>query len=140
MAHRWQVPLIMIMMGLLSTAVMAAGLSLSVDKYVQIEPGTVVYTIRLPLERDDVYLCWGFVRYFRFRYRDGTLEDRDEGRRSCMVLSGEHDQPFHRPMFSRLPWGEYVGFVEVYGKGNKLDSPRLITTRGFRILSTGPEE
>jgi hypothetical protein len=126
-------------MNLLLLLLVSLSLSLTVDKPFQPEPGAITYTLTLPQEPDNIMVCWGFVRYFQYRYRDGTLEDRDEGRRSCMTLNGEHDQSRHYPQFSRLPWGDYVAFAELYKTGDKLDSPSKVTTAGFHVVRVGDE-
>lgn len=110
-----------------------------IDKPHQAEPGEITYKITLPLERGDVYMCYGWVRYYQHRYRDGSLEDRDESRRSCMPLHGEYDQRVHRPIFKNLAWGQYVAFVQIFRQTDNLDSPRAVSTTGFRILRNGPE-
>ena len=112
---------------------------IEVAEHVQFEPGRVSLTLTLPRNRDDVYMCWGWVRYFTYRYKDGRLESRDEGRRSCMQLNGEHDLPRHYPIWRQLEWGEYVGFLEIYRKGDSLDQPYRRTTVGFQVLRVGDE-
>lgn len=122
---------------MLVSLLLLSSLLFSVNNTFQFEPGEVQYRIGLPLEREDVYLCYGHERFYTYTYRDGTVEARSEYRRSCQELNGEYDQKWHYPAWKRLEWGTYDAFVEVYGKGDKLDSPRLRATAEFKILKTG---
>jgi hypothetical protein len=114
-------------------------LVLQIDKPFQFEPGTITYRIALPRHPDDIYLCYGWDRYYTYRYRDGTREERSDGRRSCQTLNGEHDHKHHYPQFKNLAYGRYVAFVQIYAKGSDLDHPRLVETTVFTILKIGDD-
>ena len=116
-----------------------AGPRITVDRAHQFEPGKVEFRIDLPREHDDVMMCYGYVRYYTHRYRDGSVEPRDEGRRSCQALHGEHDLRFHYIPYRNLPWGEYVAYLHIYSRGQDLDHPRLVSSQGFLILRSGEE-
>ncbi len=123
----------------LSIPLTGASPVIEVDKSVALETETVTARVTLPRDRDDSMFCIGWVRYYTYRYRDGTLEERDESMRSCQALQGMYNHKFHYFQWRNLLWGQYLGFVQIYSRG-ELKSQSTVSFRVLGINEVEPPE